>query len=316
VIHESFNYYHVGIFLNDDRQVYTVLTASNSKIGGQLLANGYQIKVNQTGFISSVARTGILRLSQDRRQDPDSFEVSNFPETFSEAAIPMKAEDAILGVLDLHSNQANAFDSTAVDILSILADQIAIAIQNARAYIETQAAIAESQVLYGAAIKQAWQTTVRPSSTIGYRFTGTTPVPLEKPIMTREIKAALDRGEAITTNPEDQSNGGGHTLAMPLKLRGETIGVIHVKMPADAELGDDEADIVRAAADRVALSLENSTLIEESQRRALREQTIGQISARIGAGTEIETILKTAVRELGNQIGGAQISIEIGRENE
>ena len=61
--------------------------------------------------------------------------------------------------------------------------------------------------------------------------------------------------------------------------------MIHVKMPADLELGEDEADIVRAAAERVVLALENSTLLEESQRRALREQTIGQISSKIGAGT-------------------------------
>ena len=73
-------------------------------------------------------------------------------------------------------------------------------------------------------------------------------------------------------------------------------------------------DIITAIIERAALSIENARLLDESQKRAVREQTISQISARIGAGTEIEAILKTAVRELGTQIGGAQITVEIGHE--
>jgi len=75
-------------------------------------------------------------------------------------------------------------------------------------------------------------------------------------------------------------------------------------------------DIITAIIERAALSIENARLLDESQKRAVREQTISQISARIGEGTEIETILKTAVRELGTQIGGAQVTVEIGGENE
>ncbi len=315
VISARFNYYHVGIFLNDNTGEYVILTAANSEIGKQLLAGGLQYAIRQAGFVPSVAKTGVLRVSQNTKKDPAHLiSDTDFHETHSQLAIPMKVENRIIGVIDLHSNQINAFDEFAIDILLLLADQTAIAIENARSYSETQASLAESQILYATVIKQAWQTNMRADTGLGYRFAGTVPMPLEKSLASFEAQTALESGETTTTPHENRAAGS--TLAVPLKLRGEIIGVINVKMPENLEVGEDEADIVQATAERVALALENSTLLEESQRRAFREQTIGQISAKISAGTEIETILKTAVRELGSQISGAQISVEIGSENE
>ncbi len=311
VISEKFNYYHVGIFLNDNEQEYTILVAANSKIGQEQLARGYQFKINQTGLIPTTAKTGSLRLAVD--QTPDG-SVSEFPQTRSELTLPMKVGNTILGVIDLHSQETNAFDETAIGILSILADQIAIAIQNARIYNETQATLAESQILYGNVVQQSWKANIRKDTHLGYRYAGTNPTILEKPLTSVEVIKALESGQVVSSTRE--SNKDENILAVPLKLRGEVVGVINVKMPVDSELGSDEADIVRATAERVAIALENSTLLEESQRRASREQTISQISAKIGAGTEIDTILKTAVRELGTQIGGAQITVQIGSENE
>jgi GAF domain-containing protein len=314
VISERFNYYHVGIFLNDNEQEYTILVAANSDIGKDQLVSGYLFKINQQGLVPVVARTGNLRLSVDKPSEGGEFRIPEYPLTRSELALPMKIGNTMLGVIDIHSQESNAFDDTAVGILSILADQVAIAIQNARIYNETQATLAESQILYGSVIQQSWKTNLRTDTHLGYRYSGTTPTVLDKPLATPEIVQAMESGQIASSDVAINKNS--NVIAVPLKLRGEVIGVIHVKMPIDTELGGDEADIVRSTAERVALALENSTLLEESQRRASREQTISQISAKIGAGTEIETILKTAVRELGQQIGGAQVSVEIGSENE
>ena len=314
VISAKFDYYHVGIYLNDDAQEYTILTASNSEIGKQLLAGGQQYKISEPGFVSSTAQSGAAHISQNYKKDFALNEETDFGETNSRLVIPMKVERNIIGVIDIHSKRANAFDEIAVDILTILADQTSIAIQNARSYSESQASLAENQMLYGTVIRQAWQTNTRSGPSLGYRFAGTIPTPLDKSVESPEAKAALELGEVVITPPTNKDAAS--VLAVPLKLRGETIGVISVKMPESLQVSEDETDIVQAAAERVVLALENSTLLEESQRRAFREQTIGQISASISAGTEIDTILKTAVRELGNQISGAQILVELGGENE
>jgi K+-sensing histidine kinase KdpD len=105
-------------------------------------------------------------------------------------------------------------------------------------------------------------------------------------------------------------------MTMPMKLRGEIVGMLNVKTDEKRKWTGDELDIITAIVERAALSIESARLLEESRTAAEKERVISEISTKISAGTEIETILKTVVRELGNQIGGAQITVEMGREDE
>jgi GAF domain-containing protein len=101
-----------------------------------------------------------------------------------------------------------------------------------------------------------------------------------------------------------------------MKLRGEIVGLLNVKTDEKQKWTGDEMDIIAAIVERAALSIESARLLEESRTAAEKERAISEMSAKISAGTEIETILKTVVRELGNQIGGAQIMVEMGSEND
>jgi GAF domain-containing protein len=287
--------------------------AANSEAGKKLLEQGHQLRTDQAGLVPSVAKSGIIRITNDIQTGFRS-DGSQQLAKGSEAALPLKVGNTVVGVIDIQTEKTNAFDETAIGILSILADQVAIAIQNTRIYNETQATLAESQILYGSVIQQSWKRNIQSDMHLGYRYSGASVSALEQPLASTELVKALETGEIVSSPHQEQE--GGKTIAVPLKLLGEVIGVINVKMPAGSDLGPDESDIVRSTAERVALALENSTLLEESQRRASREQTIGKISARIGAVTEIEAILKTAVRELGTQIGGAQVTVEIGSGHE
>jgi GAF domain-containing protein len=74
--------------------------------------------------------------------------------------------------------------------------------------------------------------------------------------------------------------------------------------------------MLEAAAERAALALENARLVESAQRRAARERAIGDISTRIGAVSNLESILQTAVEELGRKIGGAaEVTLEINTDD-
>jgi GAF domain-containing protein len=312
VISERFGFYHVGIFLLDDAKQYAILSASNSEGGQRMLRRGHRLRVGETGLVGYTASKGIARIALDTGIDSVYFNNPDLPETRSELALPLQISDEIIGVLDVQSVEAEAFVQEDIDTLSTLADQVAIAIHNAELFRNTQKAIAESQALFSTVVRQAWKTNVQSTPQIGYKFTGTMPTKLDTPLTSKEITAAMELGNVTQSHPES----GERSLVIPLKLRGEAIGVITVKMPSDLDLGEDETDIVSAAAERIALALENSSLLEDSQRRASREKNISEMSARISAGTDIETILKTAIRELGSQIGGANISVEIGNENE
>jgi K+-sensing histidine kinase KdpD len=122
--------------------------------------------------------------------------------------------------------------------------------------------------------------------------------------------------EVISSGSTYFKNDTNSQMTLPVKLRGEIVGLLNIKTDEKRKWTGDEMDIITAIVERAALSIESARLLEESRMTAEKERVIGGISARISAGTEIETILKTVVRELGNQIGGAQITVEMGSENE
>jgi GAF domain-containing protein len=123
-------------------------------------------------------------------------------------------------------------------------------------------------------------------------------------------KEVIDTGTAYVNYEKDTQ------MTLPVKLRGEVVGILSVKADGERKWSGDEMDIINAIVERAAISIENARLLSESRAAVEKEHAISEISAKISASTQIETILKTAVRELGNQIGNAQVSVEIGNSEE
>ncbi|MCC6568485.1 MAG: GAF domain-containing protein, partial [Anaerolineales bacterium] len=146
-ISRQFGFYHVGIFLLDSQQNYAILSASNSEGGKKMLANRHKLKVGETGIVGNVASTGKPRVALDTGQDAIYFNNPFLPDTHSEIALPLLAGNVVIGALDVQSKDVNAFSDEDVDALSILADQVSVAIQNARQHEETRKALSESEAL-------------------------------------------------------------------------------------------------------------------------------------------------------------------------
>ena len=315
VISEQFNFYHVGIFLLDANNEYAVLVASNSEGGQKMLARNHKLKVGQVGIVGNVAGTGVPRIALDTGADAIYFNNPDLPETRSEMALPLfRSGEKLIGIMDVQSIEQNAFGHDDIQILTTLADQVSIAIANARLYEETQKALLESETLYRRDIQTGWVNFTRSQRLAGIRRRGMKSNLLLEPMELPGAKEVILSGDTYQKKADE--NDKSTQMTIPMKLRGEIVGMLNIKTDNDRTWSTDEMDIITAIVERAALSIESARLLNESQKRAIREQTISQISARIGAGTEIETILKTAVKELGSQISGAQITVEIGSENE
>jgi GAF domain-containing protein len=105
-------------------------------------------------------------------------------------------------------------------------------------------------------------------------------------------------------------------LAVPIKLRDQVIGVIDLhETDADRRWTDDDVAVVLAVADQAALSLENARLLDETERSAQRERAINEINSRVRQTIDLDSILKTAVNELGQALGAARVTARIGRTN-
>jgi GAF domain-containing protein/HAMP domain-containing protein len=180
IINKQFGFYHVGIFLNDQVNQYTVLRASNSVGGKNMLSRGHRLRIGQVGIVGNVASTGKPRIALDTGEDAVFFNNPNLPETKSEMALPLKVGEQIIGVLDVQSTESGAFESDDVEILSILADQVSIAIDNARLFEEAQKSAADAQSALRQYTRSDWNMLRKTRNNPGYRYTFKGVEPLEK----------------------------------------------------------------------------------------------------------------------------------------
>jgi GAF domain-containing protein len=309
LISGQFDYYHTGVFLLDANNEYAVLIAANSAGGKKMLERGHKLKIGQTGIVGYVAGAGLPRIALDTGADAIYFDNPDLPETRSEMALPLiRKGNEIIGVLDVQSREANAFDQEDVRSLSTLADQVAVAIENSRLFEAQERVLNEAQAIYNRDLRESWLRFTRSKNIAGVRRsklkTSALPQPLDLP----------GADEAVRSGGFVQKVGadGSPSLTLPIKLREQTVGVVYIKVGKDRVWSDDDLDIIEAIMERAALSIENARLLEESRRTAEREHIIGEISAKISVGTQIEEILKTAARELGSHISGTQVTVEIG----
>jgi GAF domain-containing protein len=314
VISQQFDFYHIGIFLIDSNREYAILRASNSEGGERMLERSHKLRIGQTGIVGNVAKTGKVRIALDTGADAIYFNNPDLPETRSEMALPLfQSNGEIVGVLDIQSTIPNAFYQEDIEILTTLADQVSVAISNARLYEETQKALIEAEMVYRQDIKVGWEKFSRSQKLAGIRRRGLKSSFLADPL---ELPGEKEVAQSGSVYQEKTENSRSSQLTMPVKLRDEAVGILSIKADINREWSADEMDIVNAIVARAALAIENARLLDESRKIAERERAISDISSKIGKGIEIETILKTAVRELGAQISGAQVTVEIGGGDE
>ncbi len=302
VISQHFGFYHTGIFLLDDIHEYAVLKAANTEGGQKMLARGHRLKVGQIGIVGYVAGTGNPRVAMNAGEDVVFFNNPDLPNTRSEMALPLRVGRELIGVLDVQSTEPNAFKQEDVEALTTLADQVAIAIQNANSFVEAHALLEEAQRATSGYIAQAWKI-LRPSAAVTGYHTSTAGIrPLEKPLKGEHIVQALNSNKTV-----QQAN----TLTIPIRLRGQVIGVINMRVPQDKSMNHDDVDIAEAVADRLSLALETSTLLRATQHRADIERVTAEIAGRLSSSIRMESIIQTAAEELSLALGGSDVTVQI-----
>ncbi|HZM25212.1 MAG TPA: GAF domain-containing protein [Anaerolineales bacterium] len=309
LVSERFDFYHIGIFLLDNARRFAVLQAANSEGGQRMLQRGHKLEVGQTGIVGNVAQTGNPRIALDVGSDAVYFDNPDLPNTRSEMALPLNLRGQTVGVLDVQSLKPGAFTESDANTLGILADHVAITIDNARLFEQSQQALNELQSLYRQYQAQEWDAFVKKETKLGYHQLSIGGKALDRPIQSNAIQQAMEKGDIHISNAEDAKSES--TIVIPVKLRGQIIGVLHVKAPTkNRAWNQDEINLMQAIADRLALALDNARLLQESQRRAAKEQKIGDVTAKIGASINMRSVLQTAVEELGRALPGSEVVIQ------
>jgi GAF domain-containing protein/HAMP domain-containing protein len=338
LITDRFGHYHTAIFLLDEEREYAKLRAASSDGGKSMLRRGHVQAVGKSGFVGYVSETGEPRIVQEVEKDILYYANPELPYTKSEAVLPLSVSGVVIGVLDVHSQVLNVFTEGDILVLQIIADQLAVAIENTR-LLRRQTTLAElrsnvillfnrlsQQTDYDELIEEI-PNTIRENFNLSRVTLGLVE---GEDVVVRSVSSADD---AFTPSPIDTSPIGegvlGRTvflrkpqrlspqplheletqdpqkslaqtiLAVPLIIRDKVIGTLALESGIRDDLSKDEIESLEIIAAQVAISLENSQLLEEMQKNLdqmdvrYRQQTSESWSQLLSLQSEIgETLIE------------------------
>lgn len=295
LISDRFNFYHAGIFLLDENNEYVVMQAASSEGGRRMLARGHRLQVGGQGIVGFVAAQKRSRIALDTGADAVYFDNPDLPNTRSEAALPLIARDRLIGVLDIQSEKPRAFTAEDIETFQTLADQIALSIENTRLFDEMNLAVKQLGQTSSHRIHEAWN---KISRARGYAYQY---MPLGIQPAIQENASALETGR----------------LNIPIMLHNQKIGEIKVRRKEGLGHWEPrEHAMLAEIATQVGLALENARLLDDAQQRAIRERSIGEITARIGSAYDVDAILRVTAQEIGKAIGDSEVTVQIRDKDE
>jgi len=288
---EKFGNYHTGLYLLDERKKNAFLQAASSANGKALIGQGFRIEPDRLNIIHSVIEHNRPHMASDV-DNVEFIHDANFPLTRSRLILPLTVRNNVIGILDLHSDQPRVFSKQDAEVLQTLADLVAISIDNVRLIDETKSLVRQLEANASMQTKETWtKFTGRHKPAYQYTPAGV------RPIFINNILKRNDEGG----------------LKVALTLHGQDIGRITLKRKgATATWTERERILVKKVADQVALALENSRLVDETQKKAMRDQVIANVSAKIRETLNVESVLRTAAAEFRKVFDLKETEISIG----
>jgi len=281
LITERLGYYYAAIFLISPDGSWAELRSATGEAGQVLQTKKHRLALSGKSMVGTAINLRKAHIAHDVGQEAVRFDNPLLPHTRSEIALPLIAGGHVLGALDAQSTEENAFDEEVVEILQGMANQVAIALENAHLYQEAQQALKEIHANQQTQLSKAWSETLDTQGDLEF-----------------------STGEKTSSNEL--------RLNIPLALRDQVIGEITLERSSDWT--SEDQDWVEAVATQAALALENARLLEESQQVALQERLVAEITGKIWSSNTTDGVLKAAIKELGSALGASTATIQLDVE--
>jgi GAF domain-containing protein/HAMP domain-containing protein len=301
LVRERFHLYYVGLFLLDEERRFAVLRAGTGEAGRKMLAQQHRLEVGGDSMVGQCTARAEARIALDVGKETVRFDNPLLPETRSEMVLPLRSRGRVIGAMTAHSAEEAAFDAADAAVMQTMADQVAVALDNARLFAESQAAFEAERRAYGEISRQAWADLLRSRPVAGYRYE------TEKTQVTR-LSDGGQRPESAQDLPE---------VALPVRVHGAVIGTITAHKPTNAgDWTSDEVGILEELADQLGIALESARLYQDTQRRAATEQLSGEVTRRMRESLDLETVLSTAVHEISTALGLTALDVRLSTAEE
>lgn len=316
---ETFDYYHVHIYLVDQSGKSLSLAEGYGQPGAEMKRRGHNIALDaEQSLVAQAARSGKITTVEDVRLNPMWLPNPLLPDTRSEMAVPIILSNEIVGVLDVQSEKAGGLIQDSEVALNSLANQIAIAIRNARLFAGVETALAEAREAQAHYLGQAWARTEVGS----HLYMGVEAAPIDEETRRRLIakgqqKARAQDGPAIVALESDEIQT--KSLVAPIKLRGMSLGSLQLHAAGDERVwSEDDLAIIETVVDQMVQTAENLRLFDETRQRARREQTIRQVTDKLRAAPDLDRLLEIATTEISQlfPVAHAELTLSIEKQSE
>ena len=278
LVKERFDLYHTHIFLLDDVGQNLLLVAGAGEAGQQMVAEGLSIAVDrEQSLVAQAARTRQGIIVNDVLTAPGFLSNPLLPDTQAEMAVPMIVGNTLLGVLDVQADSPDYFSEEDAEIQTILATQVAVALENARSFAASEEARRELDELARRLTREGW----------------------ENYLDSLESNLVFDYGPEETNATAGDGNGAdtavsdSEALVQPLTIQGEAIGQLKLVEPQMES--DEAADIVTAVAASLSAHLENLRLTEQTQAALAQTDALYRGSDQVVRATTIDDILAAII---------------------
>jgi GAF domain-containing protein/HAMP domain-containing protein len=271
LIRDRFGLYYAQVYLADPAGRTLLLRAGTGQAGQTLVQRGHRLPIALGSINGAAAAKKEAVIVTDTEQSAAHRTNPLLPDTRSEMAVPLIAGGQLLGVLDLQSDQSGRLRSDQLLLFEALAAQLAIAIQNAALFTETKRAQAavEAQIQQSTAFGWgAFFNAVERSERLGIAY---------------DVEADAPLADLPLPSPES------HHLATPIAVAGVSVGVIRLEDHADRDWTEDEMDVVRVVADKVARQMESLRLVNEAERTRYKAEQASRHLTREGWETYLTT---------------------------
>ena len=310
LIHDRLGYHHIYVFLPDQTNQYLTINTAAGTTARSILESDYRLRIGGNSLAGQVAAQHRPTIAGSKGDDSVYLGDPALPGARAELAVPLVTGERLLGVLDLQSVNFEAFSEEDLVVMTTLGNQVAVTLDHCRLLRETEAALSEVEQVQRRYVDRAWQSTIGgTTSAPAFSFTlndGVVPTSMSA-AWTPEIAQVAASGQAVGSNGNNEQA----SVALPITVRGQIIGALQLRHKPGRTWQTEELNAVQDLADRLGLALETARLAEEAQRHAARERFAATITARMQESLNIDTILRTAVGEIGDALGLSDVTIQL-----
>jgi GAF domain-containing protein len=283
LIQERFDLYYVGLFLVDADQRYAVLQHGTGEAGRLMKESGHRLEVGGQSMVGWACANKRARIALDVGEEAVHFANPHLPATRSEMALPMRVGEQIIGALSIQSTREAAFDRSDIAALQGMADQIAVALENARLFQQTQTTLKELEMTNRMLLREGWR---------GY---------LEQATITRRVE--FRPPNKPLTGPLSKP------LKVSLELRGQPLGQLSLRRETEHAWSMEEIELVKAIVLQAALAADNARLVEQSQRALWETEGLYKSAQEISSAARIEDICQAAVQRARDMVSADRVTM-------